>query len=235
MFLRWAVFIPLQKPLPSEQHCQRTFSVHCFPQLFGSDRPQLSGVWRERKKEYLEMERKKEVRGERQLERRREGDWREHWKGVDGSFKQDIEQERRHRFSWREDEMEVKVEGWVGEKQNELTVPSQGKALVLFVWRLDCYLLGSRRLSSSLPLLVSSNEEGLRDGRKGRNVEAKWRVRKWSKVESKVDGRKKQKGIEQELNRVREPGLSIDGQRHECMVVPHLVLLLMTCYRLRVW
>lgn len=63
--------------------------------------------------------------------------------------------------------MEVEVEGWVGKTQNELTVPSQGKALVLFVWRLDCYLLDSRLLSSSLPLLVSSTEEGTK-GRKKR-------------------------------------------------------------------
>lgn len=150
------------------------------------------------------MERKKEVRGERQLERRREGDWRGHWKGGRWSFKQDIEQETRHRFSWREEEIEVEVEGWVGKKQNELTVPSQGEALVLFVWLLDCYLLDSRLLSSSLPLLVSSNKGGLREGRKSRNLEAKWRVRKWSKVENRFDKRKKQKGIEQDLNRPRE-------------------------------
>lgn len=55
---------------------------------------------------------------------------------------------------------------------------------------------------------MSSNKEGLREqrreGRKGRNAEAKWRVRKWSKVENKVDKREKQKEIEQELNRQRE-------------------------------
>lgn len=89
--------------------------------------------------------------------------------------------------------MEVEVVRWVGKKQYELTVPSQGKELVLFVWRLDCYLLVSRLLSSALPLLVGSNKEGLREhrreGRKGRNVEAEKMVesgkQSWQEKETK--------------------------------------------------
>lgn len=92
----------------------------------------------------------------------------------------------------------------MGKKQNELTVPGQGKALVLFVGWLDCYLLDSGLLSSSLPLLVSSNKDNLREqrreGRKGRNAQRPNGVRKWLKVDSKVDKRKKQEEIEQELS-----------------------------------
>lgn len=61
-----ALFIPLQNPSPSEQHCQRTFSVCCFPQLTPSylvseERERVLGQGEKRKRwEVRDNQRKSE-------------------------------------------------------------------------------------------------------------------------------------------------------------------------------
>lgn len=115
---KMSCFYPSSKPI-----AQRTFSTRCFPELFGLNRPQLSGIWRRGGGTWIKRKRKGlEVRdNQREKERETEGNTRRGWMELQARRRT---RERRRRFSRREGEIEVEVEGWVGKKHNELTVPS---------------------------------------------------------------------------------------------------------------
>lgn len=188
MFFKMSCFYPSSKThYPVSGIVSGPFSARCFsPELFGSGRP--PAIWhlkRERRKSAgrRRERRRLEVRDNRRDREKR--DWREDWKGV--------ERVRSKTWNKREDigsngeggggrwRLRLKVE-WV-KKQNELTVPSRGKALVPFVWRPDCYLLDSRLLSSSLPPFywapIKRDCGGKRRQRCWGRVEGEKRDEKW--------------------------------------------------------